>query len=230
MAWRHRRGEARALPCDLKPDMGTSERHRRETRWDALEKPRSTLDSWRSSTARSGSAMATRCRAVRQKDADLFVEDETESFRDALRQGQTQKGQLEDGVRWTAGFVTAGLVMLSELGAPAQEDDASLWCCEALDAYGRTALHHAMMAPAGAGGRADPNAGDVEGIAPLHLAAQRASKFTIRTLLCARADNQQRSHDGRSTVDFAQLNPAPVEAFEVLGWPGKALGEDGRQM
>lgn len=30
------------------------------------------------------------------------------------------------------------------------------------------------------GGRANPTALDVEGIAPLHLAAQRASKFTIR--------------------------------------------------
>lgn len=28
---------------------------------------------------------------VRRKEADLFVEDETESFRDALRSGQTQK-------------------------------------------------------------------------------------------------------------------------------------------
>ena len=49
---------------------------------------------------------------------------------------------------------------------------------------------------------------------------------TCRTLLCARADNQQRSRDGRSTVDFAQLNPTPVEIFEVLGWPGKARMSD----
>jgi hypothetical protein len=30
-------------------------------------------------------------RKVRRRDADLFVEDETELFRDALRAGQTQK-------------------------------------------------------------------------------------------------------------------------------------------
>ncbi|CAL1152151.1 unnamed protein product [Cladocopium goreaui] len=149
-------------------------------------------------------------RKVRRRDADLFVEDETELFRDALRAGQTQK--------------------VKEMLAEVAEEDASVWCREPLDVYGRRALHHAMMAPHEAqmqlirllvSGRADPNAGDEEGIAPLHLAAQRASKFTIRTLLCARADNQQRSRDGRSTVDFVQLNPLPVEIFEVLGWPGK---------
>lgn len=29
----------------------------------------------------------------------------------------------------------------------AQEADAALWCREALDIYGRSALHHAVLAP-----------------------------------------------------------------------------------
>ena len=95
-------------------------------------------------------------------------------------------------------------------------------------------LHHATAAPLEEQialmrllivQRADVNVADQQGIGPLHLAAMRGSKHVIRTLLCARADNQQRTKDGRSTVDFAALSPSPVEAFEVLGWPGQGPRE-----
>merc|ERR1712039_584640 len=55
----------------------------------------------------------------------------------------------------------------------------------------------------------------------LHIAAEHGSKFVIRTLLCARADNTKRTDDGRTTVDFAKLNDSQAEAFSVVGWPGE---------
>ncbi|CAE7499016.1 ABCA12, partial [Symbiodinium necroappetens] len=150
-------------------------------------------------------------RPVRRKDADLFIEDETDTFKDAVRAGK--------------------LSTVQEMLGAVSEDDAGCWCCEALDNFGRTALHHVLAGPDQeqilllarflCRQRADPNASDENGVTPLHLAAQRGSKHVIRSLLCARADNQQRTSDGRSTVDFAQFNPSPVEAFEVVGWPGK---------
>eukprot|EP00913_Durusdinium_trenchii_P021194 g19910.t1 len=115
--------------------------------------------------------------------ADAFVEDETEAFRDAVRGGK--------------------LSVVKEMLADVSSEDAVAWCTEPLDSYGRSALHHAMVAEA-------------EAQLPL-----RASKYTIRALLVARADNQLRTHDGRSTVDFVQWSPSPVEVFEVLGWPGQ---------
>mmetsp|Transcript_9820 Transcript_9820/g.23614 ORF Transcript_9820/g.23614 Transcript_9820/m.23614 type:complete len:221 (+) Transcript_9820:50-712(+) len=151
-----------------------------------------------------------RCRPVRRKDADLFIQDETDDFKGAVRAGKFSLVQ-------------------EMLGAVAPED-ATSWCCEALDDYGRTALHHALVGPGEeqlrlirllTQQRADPNAAGDDGVTPLHLAAQRASKYVIRSLLCARADNQKLAADGRSTVDFAELNPSPVEAFEVVGWPGQ---------
>ena len=150
-------------------------------------------------------------RPVRRKDADLFIEDETDTFKDAVRAGK--------------------LSTVQEMLGAVTEEDAGSWCCEALDNFGCTALHHVLAGPDQeqilllarflCRQRADPNASDENGVTPLHLAAQRGSKHVIRSLLCARADNQQRTSDGRSTVDFAQFNPSPVEAFEVVGWPGK---------
>ena len=150
-------------------------------------------------------------RPVRRKDADLFIEDETDTFKDAVRAGK--------------------LSTVQEMLGAVTEEDAGSWCCEALDNFGRTALHHVLAGPDQeqilllarflCRQRADPNASDENGVTPLHLAAQRGSKHVIRSLLCARAENQQRTSDGRSTVDFAQFNPSPVEAFEVVGWPGK---------
>ncbi|CAE8639804.1 unnamed protein product [Polarella glacialis] len=147
---------------------------------------------------------------VRRKDADNFVLDETDDFRTAVCSGKTD--------------------VVKDMLAAVSKEDAQTWACGALDdADGRTALHHAISAPEqeqiqmirllGAQ-RADPNAAGPDGVTPLHLAAQRGSKFVIRTLLCARADNQKQAADGRTAVDFAKYNPSPVEAFEVVGWPG----------
>ncbi|CAJ1339136.1 unnamed protein product, partial [Effrenium voratum] len=158
----------------------------------------------------SGQAM----RRIRQRDSNLFVQDETDTFRDAILAGKI------------------GLVQ--EMLRGVSDEDAAAWCCGPLDAAGRTALHCVACGTGQAQlqlvrvlkqHRADPNAADSNGIAPLHLAAQRGSKYIIRSLLCARADNLQRSADGRSTADFAKLNPSPVEAFEVVGWPGEAAQE-----
>merc|ERR1712039_688192 len=60
----------------------------------------------------------------------------------------------------------------------------------------------------------------------LHIAAEHGSKFVIRTLLCARADNTKRTDDGRTTVDFAKLNDSQAEAFSVVGWPGEGADPD----
>lgn len=149
-------------------------------------------------------------RPVRRKDAPLFVEDETDEFRAALQRGDGR----------TVQDMLAGV-------AP---EDATAWALGPLDAGGRTALHFAFTAPAEAhlqlvrllcSRRADANAADAGGVTPLHLGAQRGSKFAVRALLCAGADNLRRTADGRSTVDFAACNPSPVELFEVVGWPGK---------
>lgn len=56
-----------------------------------------------------------------------------------------------------------------------------------------------------------------------------ATQFSLRALLVARADNQLRTHDGRSTVDFVQWSPSPVEVFEVLGAFGRRWTEGRRE-
>ncbi|CAJ1339135.1 unnamed protein product, partial [Effrenium voratum] len=177
----------------------------------------------------SGQAM----RRIRQRDSNLFVQDETDTFRDAILAGKI--GLVQEMLRGVSDEATCHRCC-TKAGQPGLQGDkdAAAWCCGPLDAAGRTALHCVACGTGQAQlqlvrvlkqHRADPNAADSNGIAPLHLAAQRGSKYIIRSLLCARADNLQRSADGRSTADFAKLNPSPVEAFEVVGWPGEAAQE-----
>mmetsp|Transcript_23917 Transcript_23917/g.68428 ORF Transcript_23917/g.68428 Transcript_23917/m.68428 type:complete len:226 (-) Transcript_23917:245-922(-) len=154
-------------------------------------------------------------RAVRRLESPLFVQDETEDFTALLRSGSLSS-------------------VRDMLGAVSPED-AEAWTCEPLDDKGRTALHCALSAPAAGeqlqlvrhlcARRADVNVGDANGVTPLHLAAHHGSKYVLRALLCAGGDNLRRTADGRTTVDFATCNPSPVEAFEVVGWPGQGPAE-----
>lgn len=149
-------------------------------------------------------------RNVRRPDAPLYIEDETEEFSAALR-------------RCSASAV-------EELLAAVSPEDAEAWTRGPLDDEGHTALHQVLEAPNEAqlrlvrllcARRADANAAAAGGVTPLHLAAHHGSKYTLRALLCAGGDNLRRTDDGRTTVDFAQCNPSPIEAFEVVGWPGQ---------
>lgn len=97
-------------------------------------------------------------------------------------------------------------------------------------ADGRTALHLAVTAePAEmqyrtvrllCAQRADPNA-RAGGVTAYHLGVQHCSKFIVRALLCARADNLALAEDGRSSVDFAKESAAATELFQLVGWPGQ---------
>jgi len=120
---------------------------------------------------------------------------------------------------------------VQELLTALKPEDVTALVCNKLDEVCQTtALHHALSFPEKGSQlrivrllcakRADPNAADVHGITPLHLAAQHSSKYVIRALLCAGADNLLRTADGRTTVDFAAINPSQAEAFGVVGWPG----------
>merc|ERR1719235_825305 len=116
--------------------------------------------------------------------------------------------------------------------AAVKPEDAVEWANGNLDEDGSRALHIALDSPAEGlpqmqlvrvllAHRADPNAIDGRGLAPLHLGAQHSSKYVLRALLCAGADNSVRTQDGRTTIDCAQCNPNPIETYEVLGWPGQ---------
>mmetsp|Transcript_29750 Transcript_29750/g.79043 ORF Transcript_29750/g.79043 Transcript_29750/m.79043 type:complete len:215 (-) Transcript_29750:246-890(-) len=147
---------------------------------------------------------------VRRVETPVYIEDETPEFIAALRKCDTTT-------------VNAMLLAVST-------EDAAAWIREPLDDDGWTALHHVLSSPReGQLGLvrlltkhgADANTGTVDGVTPLHLGAQHGSKYVIRALLCAGGDNLRRAKDGRTTVDFAQWNPAGLEAYDVVGWPGE---------
>jgi len=148
--------------------------------------------------------------AVRRRDAPLYVEDETDDFKAALQSGDLGTAQ--------------------DMLGTAPLEGAKSWLFGPLDDDDSTALHLALGAPADAqfslvrfliAQRVDANAQTCAGLTPLHLAAHRGSVYTVRALLCAGAENQRRTRDGRSTVDFAACNPSSIDLFEVLGWPGE---------
>eukprot|EP00929_Paragymnodinium_shiwhaense_P075608 TRINITY_DN38675_c0_g2_i2.p1 TRINITY_DN38675_c0_g2~~TRINITY_DN38675_c0_g2_i2.p1 ORF type:complete len:238 (+),score=63.29 TRINITY_DN38675_c0_g2_i2:61-774(+) len=154
-------------------------------------------------------------RKVRRKDAPLYVEDETEEFCETLKSGNLKK--------------------VEEMLENCEEADGRHWIQGPLDDSGRIALHYALQGPSEShlrlvrlltANKADANAAGPDGVTPLHFAAQKSSKFAVRALLVARADNQKRTTDGRTTVDFAACNESPVEMFEVLGWPGQGPRKD----
>jgi len=148
--------------------------------------------------------------AVRRRNAPLYVEDETDDFKAALQSGDLGTAQ--------------------DMLGTAPLEGAKSWLFGPLDDDDSTALHLALGAPADAqfslvrfliAQRVDANAQTCAGLTPLHLAAHRGSVYTVRALLCAGAENQRRTRDGRSTLDFAACNPSSIDLFEVLGWPGE---------
>lgn len=147
---------------------------------------------------------------VRRKNADLYIEDETDEFTAAVQRGDTP--------------TVASMLQETD------EDGAATWALGPLDDDDSTALHLASAAPTEGQlrlvrmlclQRADPNRPAKGGVTPLHMAVQRSSKYVVRMLLCNGGDNQRRTEAGQSTVDLAQCNPSPIEMYEVVGWPGE---------
>jgi len=115
-----------------------------------------------------------------------------------------------------------------EMLTAAAPEDAIAWSSGPLDDQGRTALHYVLEGPQASHlrltrflcqQRADVNSAGPDGITPLHLGAKNGSKYVVRALLCARADNLKETTDGRSTVDFAQNNVLAADIFEEVGYP-----------
>lgn len=177
--------------------------------------PRSAAHAKRCVLAMAAAGAMPPRRQVRRKDAPLYVQDETPEFVEALKSGSCQ-----------------GVVDMLSAVTP---EDADAWLRDPLDDSGRTSLHYALAGPQEAhlrlvrllcGNRADVNAATTDGVQPIHLCAQRGNKYALRALCCAGADNLRQTADGRTTVDFAALNPSPMEMFEVVGWPGQGPRQD----
>eukprot|EP00928_Gymnodinium_smaydae_P018742 TRINITY_DN17146_c0_g4_i1.p1 TRINITY_DN17146_c0_g4~~TRINITY_DN17146_c0_g4_i1.p1 ORF type:complete len:259 (-),score=55.95 TRINITY_DN17146_c0_g4_i1:228-929(-) len=151
-----------------------------------------------------------RPRKVKRLKAATYVEDETDIFIASLQ----------------SGAAPAALKMLEEVS----EEDKQAWVSGPLDAKGLTALHYALGSSGTGSGqlnlvsllcsrKADPNAKGPGGVTPFHLCVQFCKQDVIKAMLRYGADNKLRTDDGKSTVQFAQCNPDPIETFEVVGWP-----------
>eukprot|EP00927_Polykrikos_kofoidii_P053733 TRINITY_DN48295_c0_g1_i1.p1 TRINITY_DN48295_c0_g1~~TRINITY_DN48295_c0_g1_i1.p1 ORF type:complete len:295 (+),score=55.57 TRINITY_DN48295_c0_g1_i1:78-962(+) len=137
---------------------------------------------------------------------------------------------VEETRKFREALETGNATSVQELLQNASPEHAAELCCAPLDDRGWTSLHCALEGPKEShlrlvrflcNQRADVTASGHDAVTPLHLGAQHGSKYVVRMLLNARADNLKRTADGRSTVDFAKTNAFPTEIFEEVGWPDK---------